>query len=63
VLAPERIGEAALRASFQVAAGSSPYATHVCVDAWLTDFRGDLPKSTSRCSWCTATPTGSSRSG
>lgn len=44
VLAPERIGDAALRASFQVAAGASPYASYACVDAWLTDFRGDLPK-------------------
>jgi len=44
VLAPERIGDAALRASFQVAAGAGPYATYTCVDAWLTDFRGDLPK-------------------
>jgi len=43
VLAPERIGDAALRASFQVAAGASPYASYACVDAWLTDFRGDLP--------------------
>jgi non-heme chloroperoxidase len=44
VLAPERIGDAALRASFQVAAGASPYATYACVDTWLTDFRGDLPQ-------------------
>jgi non-heme chloroperoxidase len=44
VLAPARIGDAALRASFQVAAGSSPYATYSCVDTWLTDFRADLPK-------------------
>jgi non-heme chloroperoxidase len=43
-LMPDRIGEAALRASFKVASGSSPYATYACVDAWLTDFRGDLPK-------------------
>src|SRR5438552_15539040 len=43
-LAPERIGDAALRASFQVAAGASWYASYVCVDTWLTDFRGDLPK-------------------
>jgi non-heme chloroperoxidase len=43
-LAPERIGDAALRASFQVAAGASPYASYACVDTWLTDFRGDLPK-------------------
>lgn len=44
VLAPERIGDAALRASFQVAAGASPYASYACVDTWLTDFRADLPK-------------------
>jgi non-heme chloroperoxidase len=44
VLAPERIGDAALRASFQVAAGASPYATYACVATWLTDFRADLPK-------------------
>jgi non-heme chloroperoxidase len=44
VFAPERIGDAALRASFQVAAGASPYATFACVSSWLTDFRGDLPK-------------------
>ena len=43
-LGPEKIGEAALRAQFQVAAGSSPYATYACVDTWLTDFRDDLPK-------------------
>jgi non-heme chloroperoxidase len=44
VLAPQRIGDAALRASFQVAAGASPYASYACVDTWLTDFREDLPK-------------------
>jgi non-heme chloroperoxidase len=44
VLAPGRIGDAAVRASFQVAAGSSPYATYACVDTWLTDFRQDLPR-------------------
>jgi non-heme chloroperoxidase len=43
-LAPERIGEHAWRASFNVAAGSSPYATYACVDTWLTDFRPDLAK-------------------
>jgi non-heme chloroperoxidase len=40
--APERITEQAWQASFNVAAGSSPYATYACVDAWLTDFRPDL---------------------
>jgi non-heme chloroperoxidase len=44
VLAPERIGDAALRASFNVAAAAGPFASYACVDAWLTDFRGDLPK-------------------
>jgi non-heme chloroperoxidase len=44
VLAPERIGDAALRGSFQVAAGASPYASYACVDTWLTDFREDLSK-------------------
>jgi non-heme chloroperoxidase len=43
-LAPERISEQAWQASFNVAAGASPYATYACVDTWLTDFRGDLPK-------------------
>jgi non-heme chloroperoxidase len=43
-LAPERISDGALRGSFQVAAGAGPYATWACVDAWLTDFRSDLPK-------------------
>ena len=43
-LAPERIGEQALQASFNVAAGASPHASYACVDTWLTDFRADLPK-------------------
>jgi non-heme chloroperoxidase len=43
-LAPERIGDVALRASFQVAAGSSWYASYACVDSWLTDFRADVAK-------------------
>ena len=32
------------QASFNVAAGASPYATYACVDTWLTDFRADMPK-------------------
>jgi non-heme chloroperoxidase len=43
-LMPERISEQAWQASFNVAAGASPYASHACVDTWLTDFRDDLPK-------------------
>jgi non-heme chloroperoxidase len=38
-----RISEQARQASFNVAAGSSAYATHASVDSWLTDFRADLP--------------------
>jgi non-heme chloroperoxidase len=43
-LAPGRISDRAWQASFIVAAGASPHATFTCVDAWLTDFRHDLPK-------------------
>src|SRR5437588_241817 len=45
VLAPDRIGDAALRASFQVAAGASPYAAYACVHTWLTDCPALLPSS------------------
>ena len=44
VLAPDRISDQAWQASFNAAAGSSPYASYACVDTWVTDFRGDLPK-------------------
>lgn len=43
-LAPERIGDAALRAHFNFAVEMSPFASYACVDTWLTDFRDDLPK-------------------
>jgi non-heme chloroperoxidase len=43
-LAPDRIGEQALQASFNVAAGASPYASLACVDSWLEDFRDDVAK-------------------
>jgi non-heme chloroperoxidase len=43
-LAPDRISEPAWQASFNVAAGSSAFATYACVDTWLTDFRRDLPR-------------------
>jgi non-heme chloroperoxidase len=39
-----RISDQAWQASFNVAVGASAYATYACVDTWLTDFRGDLPK-------------------
>jgi non-heme chloroperoxidase len=39
-----RISDQAWQASFNVAAGASPYATFACVETWLTDFRADLAK-------------------
>jgi non-heme chloroperoxidase len=44
VLGADKISEQAWQASFNLAAAASPYATYACVDTWLTDFRGDLPK-------------------
>jgi non-heme chloroperoxidase len=44
VLGGTRISDQAVAASFNVAAGSSAYATYACVATWLTDFRADLPK-------------------
>jgi non-heme chloroperoxidase len=44
VLGGTRISDRAWQASFNVAAGASPFATYACVDTWLTDFRTDLPK-------------------
>jgi non-heme chloroperoxidase len=44
VLGGDKISEQAWQASFNLAAAASPYATYACVDTWLTDFRGDLPK-------------------
>jgi non-heme chloroperoxidase len=43
-LAPERISEQAWQASFNVASMGSAYSSYACVDAWLTDFRDDLPR-------------------
>ena len=43
-LMPGRISEQAWQASFNVAAGASPFASYACVDTWLTDFRDDLAK-------------------
>jgi non-heme chloroperoxidase len=44
VLGGTRISDRAWQASFNVAVGSSPFASYACVDTWLTDFRADLPK-------------------
>src|SRR6476660_3362280 len=43
VLGGSRISDRAWQASFNVAAGASPFATYACVETWLTDFRDDLP--------------------
>jgi len=42
VLGGSRISDRAWQASFNVAAGASPFATYACIDTWLTDFRDDL---------------------
>ncbi|MGX1474281.1 UNVERIFIED_CONTAM: non-heme chloroperoxidase [Streptomyces canus] len=39
-----RISEAALRNSWNVAAGSSAHASVACVPTWITDFRADVAK-------------------
>ncbi|HEY6624055.1 MAG TPA: alpha/beta hydrolase [Acidimicrobiales bacterium] len=57
-----RISDEAWNASFQVAAGSSAYATLACVPTWLTDFRDDLPKIDVPCSSSRAPRTASSPS-
>jgi non-heme chloroperoxidase len=44
VLGGSRISDRAWQASFQVAAGASPFASYACVDTWLTDFRDDVAK-------------------
>ncbi|HEY1574211.1 MAG TPA: alpha/beta hydrolase [Pseudonocardiaceae bacterium] len=44
VYAGTRISDQAWQNSFTVACGASAFAAHACVDTWLTDFRGDLPK-------------------
>jgi non-heme chloroperoxidase len=44
VLGGTRISDRAWQASFNVAVGSSPFASYACVRTWLTDFRPDLAK-------------------
>jgi len=43
-LGGKRISNQAVHLSWVVAAGASPKGTLDCVQAWLTDFRGDLKK-------------------
>ncbi|MFD4538801.1 alpha/beta fold hydrolase [Streptomyces bauhiniae] len=44
VLGGDRVSEQAVRASWNIAASASAQATLECVQAWLTDFRADLPR-------------------
>jgi pimeloyl-ACP methyl ester carboxylesterase len=44
VLGGSRSSDGAWQASFNVAVGASPFASHACVSTWLTDFRADLGK-------------------
>jgi non-heme chloroperoxidase len=44
VLGGTRISDQAWQNSFNVAVTASATAAYACVDTWLTDFRGDLPK-------------------
>lgn len=44
VLLGTRIGDDAIRLSWNVAAGASAKGTLDCVPSWLTDFRDDLPR-------------------
>ena len=39
-----RLSDAALRASWTIAAGASWFASSAAVPSWLTDFRADIPK-------------------
>ena len=43
-LGGDRITDEAVQMSFNVAVKASPIGTLRCVDTWLEDFRGDLPK-------------------
>jgi pimeloyl-ACP methyl ester carboxylesterase len=40
------VSERVVEDNWNVAAGASPIGTLACVDAWLEDFRQDLPKNT-----------------
>jgi non-heme chloroperoxidase len=44
VLLGKRVGEQAVQASWNVAAGASATASLACVATWYTDFRKDLPR-------------------
>ena len=45
VLGGKRVSERVLEDSWNVAAGATPRAVLACVDAWIEDFRKDIPKN------------------
>jgi len=55
------VSERVLEENWNVAAGASAIGTVRCVDAWIEDFRKDIPKKRCRPSYCMATPTASCR--
>jgi non-heme chloroperoxidase len=46
VFGGNRVSDEVCRSGWNIADQSSPIAFRVCVDAWLTDFRPDLPRLT-----------------
>ena len=41
----KRVSEQVMDANFAVAVGASPIGTVACVDAWMEDFRKDIPRN------------------
>ena len=41
----KRVSEPVIRANWTVAIGASPIGTLACVDAWIEDFRKDIPRN------------------
>jgi pimeloyl-ACP methyl ester carboxylesterase len=44
VLLGKRISDEVVRDSWNIGAGATATGTYACVQTWLTDFRGDLPR-------------------
>ena len=41
----KRVSERVIEANWTVAIGASPIGTVACVDAWIEDFRKDIPRN------------------
>ena len=41
----KRVSERVIEANWTVAIGASPIGTLACVDAWIEDFRKDIPRN------------------